>query len=211
MDMRWVLIPLVAAAAGALAAAEPHLTAVSPVFHQLVAFSLPSEFKSQNATYEHNNGAFYIREHVPEGESVDKWTQMITLTGASNLASNPNATPRGFVSSLANGFRNHCPDTFATIEIGPESIGPHEGFAIVASCGHVQSGAQAFSESAIILAIKGSADMYSVQWARRGAGSSGPMKLDSGYWAKQLARLQPIRLCPIVPGEAAPYPSCVGH
>jgi hypothetical protein len=24
-----------------------------------------------------------------------------------------------------------------------------------------------------------------------------------------LRQLQPIRLCPIVPGEAAPYPSCV--
>jgi hypothetical protein len=208
--MRWIPVALLAAAAGALAA-EPHLTAVSPVFHELVAFSLPPEFKSQNATYEHNNGAFYIREHVPEGESVDKWTQMITVTAAKDLASNPNATPRGFVSSLANGFRNHCPDTFATIEIGPQSVGAHEGFAIVASCGHVQSGAQAFSESAIILAIKGSADMYSIQWARRGAGSTSPMQLDSGYWTKQLARLQPIRLCPIVPGESAPYASCVGH
>jgi hypothetical protein len=209
--MRQVLLAFMAAAAATVAAAEPRMSAISPVFHELVAFTLPPEFKSQNATYERNNGAFYIREHVPQGESVDNWTQMITLTGAKDLAANPNATPRGFVSSLANGFRNHCPDTFATTELGPQSIGEHQAFAIVASCGHVQVGAQAFSESAIILAIKGSADMYSVQWARRGASSTGALKLDSGYWSKQLERLQPIRLCPIIPGESAPYPSCVGR
>jgi hypothetical protein len=209
--MRCGLIALLITAAATVAAAEPRLTAVSPVFHELVAFTLPPEVKSAKATYERDNGAFYIREHVPDGESVDKWTQMITLTGAKDLAHNENATPRGFVSSLANAFKIHCPDSFATTELGPQAIGDHQGFAIIASCGHVQAASQAFSESALILAIKGSSDMYAIQWARRGASSNGPLKLDNGYWSKQLEKLQPIKLCPIVPGEPAPYPSCTGH
>jgi hypothetical protein len=210
--MRHLRVLFTILASAPLLAAEPaHMTAVSPVFHELVAFTLPSEFKSQNATYERNNGSFYIREHVPSGESVDRWTQMITLTAAKDLASNPNATPRAFVSSLANGFRHHCPDTFATAELGEQAIGEHQGYAIVASCGHVQSGSQAFSETAIMLAIRGAADMYSIQWARRGASSAGPASLDTGYWSKQLERLRPIKLCPVVPGEAPPYPSCTAH
>jgi hypothetical protein len=29
-------------------------------------------------------------------------------------------------------------------------------------------------------------------------------------WLERLQKLSPLRLCAIVPGEAAPYPSCLG-
>ena len=61
-----------------------------------------------------------------------------------------------------------------------------------------------------MLAFKGSADYYTIQWAERGVGSAQPLTLDSAYWAKRLTQLAPIRLCPIVPGEPAPYVSCIG-
>jgi hypothetical protein len=32
--------------------------------------------------------------------------------------------------------------------------------------------------------------------------------IDEAKWLDRLRQLQPIRFCPIVPGEAAPYPSC---
>ena len=197
--------------AGAVPAeSEPHISSISPVFHQLVGFSLPPEFKSVTAAYEKSSGFFYIREHVPQGESVDHWTEMITLTGTKDLASNANATPRGFVTTLAGGFRRHCPDTYATVELGPETVDSFEGFAVIASCGRVQSGAEAYSETAIILAVKGTADYYTLQWARHGPDSPKPLTLDVAYWKGQFERLRPIRLCAIVPGEAPPYPSCVG-
>ena len=60
----------------------------------LVLFSLPPEFKSGNSVSERANGAFYSREYVPQGESLDHWTQMIELTGTQDLATNPEATPR---------------------------------------------------------------------------------------------------------------------
>ena len=53
--------------------AEPHVAVVTPVFTQLVMFSLPPEFKSPKATYEKNSGSFYIREQVPDGETRGKW------------------------------------------------------------------------------------------------------------------------------------------
>src|SRR5207244_3534221 len=69
---------LFASAASAQAPAPAAFTVISPVFGQLVAFSMPSSFVvvSENA-----NGPNYIREAVPKGETVDRWTQMITLTG----------------------------------------------------------------------------------------------------------------------------------
>lgn len=214
MRMRYALIVSCLLSGGAwLAAADSAapLLAISPVFHQLVAFSLPPEFKSSNAAYEATKGTFYIREYVPQGETVDRWTQMITLMGTKDLASNQNATPRELVSALANGARSHCPDTFAVSELGPQALGEYQGFAVITSCGHLQSGADAYSETAIVLAFRGSADYYSIQWARRGADSRRPPTLDTAYWSKQLERLRPIRLCAIVPGESAPYPSCIGN
>ena len=60
-----------------------------------------------------------------------------------------------------------------------------------------------------MLTLKGSNDYYTLQWTERGRDSGQPVAIDVGYWTKQLARLNPIKLCPIVAGEAAPYQSCV--
>jgi hypothetical protein len=58
----------VAAAVGAATPVVPR--AISPVFHQLIAFSLPPPFK---VAFEKTTEGFYIREHVPQGETVDEW------------------------------------------------------------------------------------------------------------------------------------------
>jgi hypothetical protein len=211
---RWTMVALALLSGGALAAevtGEPHVSSISPVFHQLVAFSLPPEFMSQKATYERNSGSFYIREHVPEGETVDKWSRMITLTGARDLASNPNATPQAMLERMVAGFRRHCPDTFSAVVPGAQTVDGFQAFEVIAGCGHIGSGSDVYSEAAIMLAIKGSADYYTLQWAERGRDSPHPPTLDATYWTRQLARLSPIRLCPIVPGESAPYPSCAGR
>jgi hypothetical protein len=198
--------------AAMLASAEPggeHVIAISPVFHQLVMFSLPAEFKSAKATSERNNGTFYIREQVPEGESLGQWTRMITVTGTRDLAKNPNATPQAMLSRMSAGFQRNCPDTFASATPGPQTIDGYQAYEVIASCGHIQSGKEAYSESAIMLTVKGSDDYYTLQWAERGRDSSRPLTLEVPYWTKQLAKLNPIRLCAIVPGEAPPYRSCV--
>lgn len=61
------------------------------------------------------------------------------------------------------------------------------------------------------LAVKGQSDYYTIQWAERGAASKSPIKVDDAKWQGRLNQLAPIKLCPVIPGEAAPYPSCVGR
>ena len=192
-------------------AGGPHVAAISPVFHQLVLFSLPSEFKSAKATSERNNGTFYIREQVPEGQTLENWSRMVTLSGTRDLASNPNASPQALLARMTAGFQRNCPDTFSTASPGPQTVDGYPAYEVIVSCGHVQSGKEAYSESAIMLTVKGSADYYTLQWAERGRNSARPLTVDVSYWTKQFARLTPIRLCPIVPGESPPYPSCAGR
>jgi len=199
------LLPL-AALPGIAGPAAPR--AISPVFHQLVAFTLPAPFK---VAFEKTTDSFYIREHVPEGETVDEWSKMITLTGAKGLSYNAGASPQAYLQALARGFQRHCPDTFVSLELGPQAAIPQVSFATVVSCGRVSSGGKAHSETSVMLAIKGSDDYYTLQWTEHGTDSSHPLALDSRYWAARLAQLAPVQLCAIVPGEAPPYPSCVGR
>jgi hypothetical protein len=178
---------------------------ISPIFDQLFTFSMPSTFV---VIGENTNGPSYIREAVPKGENADRWTQIITVTGAKGAAANPNVSPESVAASIAGGFKSACPDTFVAKGLGPAKFGDQNAYAAVASCGSVVSAPDKHSETALVVAIKGSADYYTLQWAERTPASNKPV-IDEAKWKERLRHLQPIRLCPIVPGEAAPYPSCV--
>jgi hypothetical protein len=136
---------------------------------------------------------------------------MITVTGAKGLAANPRVTAQSFVEQIAGGFKNACPDTFSAKGLGALKITGRDAFMALASCGTVSSDGSAHSESALLIGIKGTADYYTIQWAERGAASARPMTLDEAMWKDRFNKLSPIKLCPIKPGEAPPYPSCVNR
>lgn len=178
---------------------------VTPVFHRLVAFSLPAPFK---LGFERTTGNIYVREHVPEGQTVDDWSRMITLTGVQGMSYSPEATPQAYLQALARGFQRHCPDTFVALDLGPQPLAREPSFATVVSCGRVTSGGKAHSETSVMVAIRGSDDFYALQWTEHGPDSAHPLALDSKSWSTRLAQLGPVQLCPIVPGEGPPYASC---
>lgn len=130
---------------------------------------------------------------------------MITVTGAKGAVGNPKATPESVAGSIVGGFKSACPDTFAAKGFGPTKFGDQDAYVAVGSCGSV--GADRHSETALIVAVKGRADYYTLQWAERGS-TAGKAAIDEAKWLDRLRQLQPIRFCPIVPGEPAPYPSC---
>jgi hypothetical protein len=133
---------------------------------------------------------------------------MVTLTGTRGLATNPNATPQAMLARMSADFQRNCPDTFSTAAPGMQKVDGYDAYEVIASCGRVQSGRESYSESAIMLTVKGRNDYYTLQWIERGRDSAQAQPVDVGYWTKQFARLNPIRLCPMLPGESAPYPSC---
>ena len=140
-----------------------------------------------------------------KGETAQQWTEM---TGAKGLATSPGATAEQLARWIATEYMQACPDTYAATGSGA-SIGGHDAFVGVAGCGKVGRGAHVGSEAALIVVIKGNADIYTLQWAERGAASGKP-DVEHTRWQDRLKQLAPIRLCAIVPGEKAPYPSCVG-
>lgn len=206
-----VLLTLLMASTGPSSAAAAEklpafVTVVSPIFGQLVAFSQPSNFV---LGFENADDSNYVREVVPNGETVNKWTQMITVTGAKELAQQRGVYPVAVASTIANGYKKFCPKSFAAMELPAPDVAGFKSFAAVVGCGTVTGDGSPRSEEALIIAIKGESDYYTIQWATRGAASDKPPAFDKAAWEKRLADLGPIRLCRIVPGENAPYPSCV--
>ena len=197
---------LVASAASAQGPPPASFRVISPIFGQLVTFSMPASFV---VVAENSTGPNYIREAVLKGETVNRWTQMITVTGAKGLVgspkANPDATPETFAGSIVGGFRSACPESFAAQGFGPTKLGDQDAYVAVASCGSV--GTDRHGEIALVVAVKGRADYYTLQWAER-TPAGGKPAIDEAKWLDRLRQLQPIRFCPIVPGEAAPYLSC---
>jgi hypothetical protein len=185
-------------------APAPAARVVTPVFSQLVSFSYPSGFVP---AFEDSKPGGYIQESVLRGETVERWTQLLTLSGACDLTANAQMTPSRFAGSVATGFKNACPQSYAALGLGEMRVGNYDAFAAVIGCGTAPGGAR--SEVALLLVVKGERDYYTLQWAERAQPDNGPIALDAAKWSERLQRLMPVKLCARVPGEAAPYPSCL--
>lgn len=180
---------------------------VAPIFSQLLAMSLPAGFVTAD---EHTTGPSYLREAVPRGETVDDWSQMITVTGAQGMARNPDVTPIGIAADLGGGFRRACPTSFSGVGVESAKVDGNDAFVAFLGCGEAgQHDGKPYSESAIVLVIKGQQDYYTIQWAVRGPASAEPLAFDRAGWLQRLNQLVPVVLCQEAAGEKEPYPSCV--
>lgn len=201
------VLALSLALVGAAPAQAPQsFRVISPIFGQLVSFAMPSNFA---VVFENTKGGRYIREAVLKGETPERWTQMITVTGEKGMTLTPGASPEGLAGTIAGGFKSACPDSFAAQPLGEMTFGRFEAFAAIIGCGRIDSGPTRHSETALLITLKGATDYYTIQWAERGPETDEPPVRDE-RWQARLSDLNPIVLCPIVSGEAAPYPSCVG-
>jgi hypothetical protein len=183
------------------------IIAVAPVFSQIVASPQPEGFQT---VFEDANATSYIREAVLEGQSVDKWTQMTTLTGAKGQATADAASDASKVAqSLAATYNSACPESFALAQLdAPQIKGTAATFAGYLSCGTV--GGTDYSESMVFIVLVGKADVYTLQWAEHAAATATPIDYSAKLWSGRLVILaKETRLCDKVAGEPAPYPSCV--
>lgn len=183
-----------------LVAAE--VTVVGPVFSQLVAFAAPDRFRPG---FEDANADNYILELAPQGETVEQWSELITLTGTRGSSGDADGLA-GFANLLAQGYAEACPDSFAAYQFDPPRVaGASAVFAGYMGCGAI--GTQ--SEAMVFLVLAGKADLYTLQWAEHGAAVAAAPEPDLAHWMPRLDALAgAARICDPVAGEAAPYPSC---
>jgi len=182
-------------------------TIIAPVFSQLITGPLPDGFQP---AFENADAAGYINESLPKGETLENWTQLITLTAAKGLAvADPPTTALGFAEFLAGKYKAACPDAYVAEQFETPAIkGARESFMGYLSCGAVNGGPQ--SESMVFMVMVGAQDIYTLQWAEHDAASETGVAYVAEKWGPRLdIMITATRLCEILPGEAAPYPSCV--
>ena len=68
-----------------------------------IYFDLPPGFEEG---FEDGDESFFLQEWVPKGETVDNWSQMLTLT-VQDVA---NLNPVEFFNHMADGWEEACPE-----------------------------------------------------------------------------------------------------
>lgn len=183
------------------------MTTMTPVFGQIVSYQLPAGFQP---IYEDASADGYIQEAVPAGETVNDWSQMITMTGVKDSAGQAQ-TLEGAARVLAGHFQQACAETFTGTSFGATEVNGLAGLVVFLGCGTVAppaEGKEARSETAVIVYVKSAFGYVTVQWAERGPPVAARPEYDIDTWKPRLAQLLPIRLCDAVAGEEPPYPSC---
>jgi len=190
--------------AGSAAVADtPSSTIIAPVLGKLVGFTLPDGFTMQK---EQSDGGRYFRAAVLKGESVGSWSQLISITGVRDIDKDPKKNAQFIAANISSSIQKLCPDTFAVKPLGPTKIDGQDAFVAITSCGKVEPDKHA--ETALTVAIKTADAIYTIQWTERTAANAENLTIDEAKWKSRLTQMVPFRVCPVVAGEAAPYPSC---
>ena len=144
--------------------------------------------------YKAANAEQSIREEVPTGQTVERWTRMVTTQWFAGLARR--ASPAVYVGNVIAGAPSSCPGA---------RPGPVRSFTIDGrpaaqfrlDCPRMPS--TGLPETFLFLAVAGQADMYVKQVAFRG--SYKPADMDWG-----LKLLASVRFC----AKASKVPACAG-
>lgn len=206
-----LLGPVVAAAllAGAMPVLAQQATrATAPVYGHVVVFAMPAGFEP---AYEDEQNGRYILELVPQGESVQDWSQMVTLTGAQGLQAAMAMEPKALVDwgldEIAAGYQGACANPIIA-EVFNDAPPPGSADGALAHLGCPMVTATGQSEQMMFWVTVAGDDLYTLQWAERGPGVE-TMEFDPPRWFDRFDLMKQMALCLPQAGEAAPYPSCL--
>ncbi|MGC2457384.1 MAG: hypothetical protein WA435_05275 [Gallionellaceae bacterium] len=176
----------------------------APILSQVLMFASPKEFKT---TFHDMDDKKFTQEFLMEGESVDKYTQMISVIAYKDLALSPLASPAQFATGVANLFRRNCPDAYSGASLGARKIDGFDAYAAIMSCGLVKP-EDPYSEASLFIVIRGDKDFYTLQWTERGMAIHSPIRFDQAKWKARMDSLAPIKLCSDKSGEFPLYANC---
>lgn len=151
---RWAMIPAALGLPGAaLAQAGPERLASPP----LAGFV---------QGYQAANAQQSIREEVPRGETVERWTRMVTTQRFGGLAAR--STPAAYARTIVESAPRACPGAVVS-PIASLTVSGRAAARFRVDCPRNRQG---HAETFILLAVAGQSDMHVKQVAWRGAKSA---------------------------------------
>lgn len=198
-----VLLAAACASAGSASPDAPPLETGAvfmsvPVFGRTVRFGLPEGWRlalQKSATPDS-----YVVEFIPRAESLERWSQMVTLLGFRGAAARGRFTVEEFARSIATGIARRCGDQTVFAPLGPTRVDDFDAFEAIIGCarlGRPQQGAGAGQgEIAYYLIVADDEDVYVLQHAQRGdAFDKVAPPISPADAAALRVSLEPIRLC----------------
>ena len=161
--------------------AAPALAQEQIAFERLAGFAL---------AYEAGTPDRFIREYVPEGETVERWSQMQTHQRFPTLAGED---PVAYLQRVGAALLQACPDADPQITQG--RVGPFRNAVLYGRCPRNATGPE--PETFVLLAVSGREAMHVAQHAWRGA-------VDADAISARYGVLIETPLC----GGAAGLPAC---
>ncbi|TRW16994.1 hypothetical protein [Glacieibacterium frigidum] len=154
---------------------------VQQVWTRTVGFDLPRPFV---AGFRAQSIGRFIIEYVPDGETVQAWTRLITVTGTRGAGAA--RVDDAMLASVLYDARS-CPD-WRYRDLGATAQPGLPYRTLVIGCG---TEGEAGSERGVIAFFRDEEDSWTVQYAARGPASKG---LEAGA-AAAIARLKPFLTC----------------
>ena len=173
------------------------------VFDHLVAFDLPEGFV---AAHEVTGGGLHYWHALPAGETMENWTQSISLVSDPERG---NQDPSMGASLESSRWHKLCKDTFEESAYGSKDIpGTEQGsYGYWVSCGTRVDNGPPRSEDLLFLAISGPA-MSILGWSKRGPAMAEAMSEhdDDTLDPRIEAMTASVKVCKL---EEQPYTKCL--
>lgn len=162
-------------------------TVVIRIYSQVLSFTLPKGFTlGRRAENEHA----FSQGFKLVGEAEDAWTQNILLLGVPGAAGKEK--PLQLVTNILKlTFKNSCPKYYSVTDVGEMKIQTGESaFVFMVGCGITKPVEQSDTNKrlAMTVVIKGSSDVYVMQWLEQ----SSTDKVPSTQWPVWRARLDTL-------------------
>ncbi len=131
-----------------------------------------------------------LEEFLIPGETLEAWTQLITLTGLAGATDGmtPDEAAAAMAQNMAQGYSAACPNGMNAVDLGSPAItGAEVVIAGWLACDQVNGNGQ--SEAMVVLIMVTGGTIYTAQWAEHVPATDGPPVFDQGHWMPRLDTL----------------------
>ena len=131
-----------------------------------------------------------LEEFLIPGETLEAWTQLITLTGLAGATEGmtPDEAAAAMAQNMAQGYSAACPNGMNAVDLGSPAItGAEVVIAGWLACDQVNGNGQ--SEAMVVLIMVTGGTIYTAQWAEHVPATDGPPVFDQGHWMPRLDTL----------------------
>lgn len=163
------------------------------VFDNVFSFNMPYGF---SPAYEHKFQEGYVFDAAPEGQSIESWEKLITVTGQQNLATVPGITLNKMMDLYSKGLKELCPKSFSMVDVESIGAGEYPSKAAILRCGNVKNkDGKILSHTMVLNIIKGAEDVYTLRYIEKASAKKKLDAVDVNYFIEKNNLLAPISIC----------------